>query len=252
MRNINNKEAKYGMELVIDLHDCDVSKLTKKNLDIFFKRLCEISHMEAVGKPKYWKCDIELPHLKGYSGIQFIKTSDIIIHTLDITKDAYINFFSCKDFNIPEVLAFIVDHFGVGYYHYTYLKRGHHRNHQETEFEIRLINEDEARYDTWGDYYEENDKIIFQIVRSTKEIYTKLTLIHEMIECFLLQERQYPLEFVDIFDRAFENDHVRKELYFEPGDDPTCPYKKEHQLADDTLKAMCKQMGIDFKDYMNG
>ena len=39
---------------------------------------------------------------KGTTAIQFILTSNITIHTLDILKNVYINVFSCKDFD-PEV-----------------------------------------------------------------------------------------------------------------------------------------------------
>ena len=39
------------------------------------------------------------PHLKGTSAVQFIKTSNIVIHSLDLLKNVYINIFSCKDFD---------------------------------------------------------------------------------------------------------------------------------------------------------
>ncbi len=43
------------------------------------------------------------PHLKGTTAIQFIKTSNITIHTLDLLKKVYLNIFSCKDFD-PEIV----------------------------------------------------------------------------------------------------------------------------------------------------
>lgn len=118
------ENKKYGMEIIVDLHDCNIKRFTKKSLDEFFLKLCEISDMTAVGKPKYWHELSNIPHLKGYSGIQFIKTSNILIHTLDITKDAYINFFSCKDFNVDEVLNFIIEHFEAGRVYHRMLNRG--------------------------------------------------------------------------------------------------------------------------------
>ena len=39
------------------------------------------------------------PHLAGGSAIQFIKTSNITIHTLDKLRCVYLNIFSCKDFD---------------------------------------------------------------------------------------------------------------------------------------------------------
>ena len=99
------------MEIIVDIHGCNIFNFKKKRLDAFFSELVVLSDMQAVGKPKYWKECSNIPHLKGYSGIQFIKTSSILIHTLDILQSAYINFFSCKDFDPDQVVEFIKNHF---------------------------------------------------------------------------------------------------------------------------------------------
>ncbi len=52
-----------------------------------------------------------LPHLVGTSAIQFIKTSNITIHTLDILKQVYLNVFSCTDFDEEQVELFTIDWF---------------------------------------------------------------------------------------------------------------------------------------------
>ena len=51
------------------------------------------------------------PHLKGTSAIQFIITSNITIHTLDILKSVYINIFSCKDFDAQKAEDFTKEWF---------------------------------------------------------------------------------------------------------------------------------------------
>lgn len=102
----------YGKELILDLHDCDVSKFNRKDLKRFFEELCEEIDMEAcklvwwddVGVPKAER-QTE-PHLVGTSAIQFIKTSNITIHTLDIMKRVYLNVFSCKNFSGPKARTF--------------------------------------------------------------------------------------------------------------------------------------------------
>ena len=95
----------YGKELILDLHDCDPKTFTRKSIKKFCKELCELIYMERCefhfwdyeGDPEgYAKAP---DHLKGTSAIQFITTSDIRIHALDKLKQAYINIFSCKDFN---------------------------------------------------------------------------------------------------------------------------------------------------------
>jgi len=102
----------YGKELILDLHDCDPSTFTRKSLKQFFIRLCAILHMQRCdlhfwdykGFPEeYEKAE---DHLKGTSAIQFISTSNITIHTLDVLKKVFINIFSCKDFNQLSVKEF--------------------------------------------------------------------------------------------------------------------------------------------------
>jgi S-adenosylmethionine/arginine decarboxylase-like enzyme len=102
----------YGQELILDIHGCDSFTFTRKSLRGFFKGLCEEIDMQ--------RCDLHFwddhgvavedrqtePHLKGTSAIQFIMTSNITIHTLDIPETVYINIFSCKDFDINKAEQF--------------------------------------------------------------------------------------------------------------------------------------------------
>lgn len=98
----------YGKELIIDLHNCDVSKFNRKSLEKYFEELCELIEMtrcelhfwDDVGVPENEKQTSE--HTKGTSAIQFILTSNITIHTLDMLGKVFVNIFSCKDFD-PKV-----------------------------------------------------------------------------------------------------------------------------------------------------
>ena len=243
-------DAKWGMELVMDIHGCDSNKFDEKNLRSFFQDLCDISEMTAVGEPIFWHCESDMPHLGGTSAIQFIITSSILIHTVDMMNDAYINFFSCKDFDVQKVIEYITKHFSVGHYHYSVIKRGHQRDNIKEEIEIRLINKSERRYDTDGDYFIENDKLIYQVVDDTKDIYTKFTLIHEIIEHTLLNYRKkISIQDVEDFDLAFDKDPERVKLYNEPGNDKSCPYYMEHQFAENITKLMCAALDINYDDY---
>jgi S-adenosylmethionine decarboxylase len=95
----------YGFELIMDLHDCDVSTFNRASLRKYFikackaidMKRCELYFWDDVGVPA--KEMQNLPHTKGTSAVQFILTSNITIHTLDLLKAAYINIFSCKRFN---------------------------------------------------------------------------------------------------------------------------------------------------------
>ncbi len=107
-----NQMVNYGKELILDLHDCDASKFRRRSLRKYFKELCELIDMKRcelhfwddAGVPK--KDRQTSPHTKGISAVQFILTSNITIHTLDILKRVYINIFSCKDFDDEEAMYF--------------------------------------------------------------------------------------------------------------------------------------------------
>ena len=102
----------YGKELILDLHQCDVSKFTRESIKQYFIELCKLIDME--------RCDLHFwddldtpegekqtsPHTKGTSAVQFILTSNITIHTLDLLGNVYVNIFSCKDFNAGTAEAF--------------------------------------------------------------------------------------------------------------------------------------------------
>lgn len=102
----------YGKELILDLHDCDPVTFTRNSIAEYFRRLCELIDMEACDL-HFWddlgvssdECQTE-PHLKGTSAIQFILTSNITIHTLDLLESVYVNIFSCKDFDGKKAAAF--------------------------------------------------------------------------------------------------------------------------------------------------
>jgi S-adenosylmethionine/arginine decarboxylase-like enzyme len=99
----------YGKELILDIHNCDSSTFNRKSLRKYFRLLCQQIDMKAEKlcwwddyglEPEYLQTE---PHTKGTSAVQFILTSNITIHTLDILKNVYINVFSCKEFD-PEIV----------------------------------------------------------------------------------------------------------------------------------------------------
>ena len=106
------KTKNYGKELIVDLHNCDPSTFSRKIIGRYFKELCKLIDMKRC--ELYWWDDYGLPpekrqtkpHLKGTSAVQFIMTSNIVIHTLDILKNVYINIFSCKNFDAHKAMNF--------------------------------------------------------------------------------------------------------------------------------------------------
>ena len=107
----------YGKELILDLENCCPKRFNRESLTDFFTQLCELIDMEACDL-HFWDddglhpsdCQTD-PNLKGTSAVQFIMTSSIVIHCLDLLGTVYVNLFSCKDFDECAAGDFIRDWF---------------------------------------------------------------------------------------------------------------------------------------------
>lgn len=107
----------YGEELILDLHNCDTTKFTRRMIEQFFHELCHLIDMKRCDL--YFWDDVGVPDedrqthpkTKGTSAVQFILTSTIVIHTLDLMKAVYVNIFSCKEFNTDEAAQFTANWF---------------------------------------------------------------------------------------------------------------------------------------------
>ena len=85
----------YGKELIIDLHMCNPDTFNRRSIKKYFRFICQQINMQPE-KIVWWdylyipqkERDIEA-HLVGTSAVQFIKTSNITIHTLDSLKRVY-------------------------------------------------------------------------------------------------------------------------------------------------------------------
>jgi len=109
----------YGYELILDLHRCDVSTFNRESLKSYFENLCdeikmtrcELHFWDDVGVPL--EEQQASPHTKGTSAVQFILTSTIVIHTLDLLQAVYINIFSCKEFDKDKAEQLTKEWFGA-------------------------------------------------------------------------------------------------------------------------------------------
>ena len=112
-------DDQYGLELVLDLHGCDVSKFNRTSITAYFEQLCELIDMQREDL-HFWD-DVDVaeedkqasPHTQGTSAVQFILTSSIVIHALDQMKAVYINIFSCKVYDPKVAEKFSVEWFGA-------------------------------------------------------------------------------------------------------------------------------------------
>jgi len=103
--SVSESEKPYGFELIMDLHGCDVSTFNRTSLDHYFEKLCKAIDMQKC--ERYWWDDVGVseqekqtsPRTKGTSAVQFILTSTIVVHTLNLLRAVYVNIFSCKPFD---------------------------------------------------------------------------------------------------------------------------------------------------------
>lgn len=100
----------YGYSTILDAYDCDSAKFTRKNIEAFLVSLCEAIDMEREDL-HWWDYDDDPKgyaaaplHLRGISAVQFIKTSSIVVHTLDDIGVLFIDLFSCKRYD-PNILT---------------------------------------------------------------------------------------------------------------------------------------------------
>ena len=107
----------YGYELILDIHGCNTTKFTRKDIRKYVKELCDLIDMQRC-KLVFWD-DVGVPneekqteeHTKGTTAVQFILTSNITIHTLDMLGKVFVNIFSCKGFDAEAARQYTVDFF---------------------------------------------------------------------------------------------------------------------------------------------
>ncbi|MFA6475944.1 MAG: hypothetical protein WCV68_00860 [Candidatus Paceibacterota bacterium] len=116
------------------------------------------------------------------------------------------------------------------------------------KIEIKVIQDEDQRYNTVGDYFVKKDKweIIVSDLPSWK--YEALVAIHELVEMVLCDDRKITNKSIDEFDIEY-NKHRPEDDASEPGDDPQAPYYKEHQFATKIEKMMAEELGVDWETY---
>lgn len=114
----------FGLEVVLDLHDCNPRIIrSAKKLSEYATRLCKLLKMKKFGRTLLPHFGYQAEHTKGYSMLQFIETSSITGHFSEYWNSAYINIFSCKDFDVKKAIGFTVRFFGSKKFKKTVLNR---------------------------------------------------------------------------------------------------------------------------------
>ena len=107
-----NKLETYGKELILNLYDCDGECITsKERLKQYVDELCELIRMKKYGELIIERFGFGKDYSLGYSLVQLIETSSIVAHFSEKRNSAYINIFSCQDFDEEKALEFTKNFF---------------------------------------------------------------------------------------------------------------------------------------------
>lgn len=114
MKTVNfwtNKGKSWGLEVQIDLGGCDKDIIRDADkIKQFVIELCDLIEMKRFGETTVVHFG-EDEKVAGYSMTQLIETSLISAHFANLTNAAYINVFSCKEYDPKVVEDFCAEYF---------------------------------------------------------------------------------------------------------------------------------------------
>lgn len=115
----------FGQELVLNLYDCDLEKISSgEHIKKFAVTLCdEVIFMKRYGETLVPHFGHENPVTSGYSLVQLIETSSITAHFSEFKRAVYLNIFSCKWFDAKKAEEFSKEWFGSKRVEVTLLNR---------------------------------------------------------------------------------------------------------------------------------
>src|SRR3954452_20784708 len=101
----------WGRHLVLDCSTCDQEAVSEGEvLREFCADLVVSIGMVAYGEPVLAHFATHLPEAAGYSLVQLIETSAVTGHFCDASGDAYLDVFSCKDFDAHLAVGVVERH----------------------------------------------------------------------------------------------------------------------------------------------
>ena len=101
----------WGTLAAIDLHGCDHGSLA----DPECIRAFVAAVIEAIGMKAHGPLALErfgTGALEGWSAMQLIETSTIVVHADEVAGRCFVDVFSCRPFDPELAAAVAVDHFG--------------------------------------------------------------------------------------------------------------------------------------------
>ena len=100
----------FGPHLMLDLKSCNPAKLS--NLELIFTILNDLPdaiHMHKITQPYVFPYSGLVPEDKGITGFVVIAESHISIHTFQEKNYAFVDIFSCKDFDCNTAARYVIE-----------------------------------------------------------------------------------------------------------------------------------------------
>ena len=107
---------------------------------------------------------------------------------------------------------------------------------------ILILPKSLIRYANFDDYRYIDGELVVSVADMGNEFYTKLVLIHALVEEMLTNAKGIKEEDISKFDA----EHMLSE---EPGLEIDAPYKEQHLIAEGIERILCAAAGINWKDY---
>ena len=109
---------------LFDCAECNLSSITSKdNVKKFLNELVVEIDMVPFGNPFIEHFATHDPQKAGISFFQMIETSNISGHLCDINGDAYIDVFSCKEYDVEKAQAVVQKYFSPKKIRLNYITR---------------------------------------------------------------------------------------------------------------------------------
>lgn len=118
-----SKIKPWGAIICVDLINCDKNQINNDKIyKKFVKELCSVIKMKTHGPLRIER--FGKGSLYGPSFYQFIETSSITAHFDIVNSRAFIDIFSCKNFDAKKAEKFCKDFFKAKKSKATFIKRG--------------------------------------------------------------------------------------------------------------------------------
>jgi S-adenosylmethionine decarboxylase len=114
----------WGYHLLLDCSGCDNAKISDgENITAFTKELVRRIDMVAYGEPIVARFATHDPGKAGYSMMQLIETSNLAAHFVERDNTMYLDVFSCKTYEIDDVIAVVKEYFDAQKIRINYITR---------------------------------------------------------------------------------------------------------------------------------